>query len=86
MPREKHPGDFIKLPSGKNVRIMVPAVPERPWKAIEVGHVWHVCREHGLPAAGVSFYFGPRGPLQLDEADAMALAKGLNSVRDPSAV
>ena len=81
MPKALRPGDIVTLPSGRKVRIMVAAEPSRPWSAIEMGHSWQVCREHGLPAAGVSFYFGDRGPLQLQEDDAKALATTLNGVR-----
>ena len=73
-------GDLLKLPSGRSVRIMCKVEPERPWAAVETGWIWHVIREHGLPAAGVSFYFHADRPIQLDEEDARALAKALNGV------
>lgn len=71
-------GDLVKLPSGKKVRIMCPAVPERPWAALQVGWTWQVCREHGHEAPGVAHYFHENRPIQLDEVDARALAEALN--------
>lgn len=72
-------GDEVTLPSGTKVRITAPAVPERPWVAVEHAWLWHVCREHGLDRPSASHYFGGTGrPLQLDGADAKALAEMLN--------
>jgi len=76
-------GSDVTLPSGKRVRITAPADVQRPWLAVESGHVWQVCRPHGQPyTRGASFYFGGKpAPLQFDEADAKALAEMLNLVR-----
>lgn len=76
-------GDLVSLPSGRKVRLMCAAEAGRPWAPIEVTpSYWHVCREHGVAGhAGVSHYFESRRPLQLDEADARALAIALNRVR-----
>lgn len=75
-------GDTVTLPSGLVVPITVAADPARPWAAIEVTHLWHVCRDHGHEQPGVSHYFGGRPHLlQLDEADARALAAALNRAR-----
>ena len=57
--------------------VTIEAVRDRPSAAVETGWLWHVCREHGREGHPlVSFYFDPlrRTPLQLDEADAKALA------------
>src|SRR5664279_3089473 len=42
-------GSEVTLPSGKRVRITAPADVQRPWLAVESGHVWQVCRPHGQP-------------------------------------
>jgi hypothetical protein len=77
-------GDAVKLPSGRYVKIVCRSSASRPWQAAKTGYVWHVCRPHQDAAqAGASYYFDPAKPtpLQLDEADAKALAEALNSVR-----
>jgi len=75
-------GDTVTLPSGLVVPITVAADPGRPWAPIAVTHLWHVCRAHGHGEPGVSHYFGGRRHLlQLDEADARALAAALNRAR-----
>lgn len=80
MARTIRVGDGVTLPSGRVVRVTVAAEATRPWAAIETGWLWHVCRDHGRDHPLVSFYFDPvrRTPLQLDEADAKALAAALN--------
>ena len=72
---------LVRLPSGKRFRVNVPTTASRPWSAIQAEHVWHVCREHGLAAQGVSFVFDPvsRQPMRLDFSDARALASALNA-------
>jgi hypothetical protein len=77
-------GDSVTLPSGLVVKVTVQALRQRPWAAVGTGSVWHVCGKHGREDHGsVSFFFDRmrRTPLQLEEADARALAKILNAVR-----
>jgi hypothetical protein len=53
----------------------------RPWAAVFLGRNWHVIREcaPGGNCLGIEHYFGGQpAPLQLDEADAVALADSLN--------
>jgi len=72
------------LPSGRHVKIVCAASRSRPWQAVETGFVWHVRRPHPYPEqGGASYYFDPAKPtpLQMDEADARALADALNNVR-----
>jgi hypothetical protein len=75
-------GDSVTLPSGLVVKVPVQAVREQPWAAVGAGLVWHVCGKHGR-GDQVSFFLDRvrRAPLQLEEADARALAKILNAVR-----
>jgi len=76
-------GDEVTLPSGRRVNLVCAASRARPWRATETGYVWHVCRlHHDVNQAGASYYFDPAKstPLQLDEADAKALAEALNAV------
>ncbi len=82
MPKPLRIGELVKLPSGKKVRVIFPTVQGRPWSAVQAEHVWHVCREHGLAAQGVTFVFDPvsRHPMRLDQADAEALATALNTI------
>ena len=61
--------------------ITAAAAPTRPWGAVFLGRNWHVVREcpTGQAPGRVQYYFGGTlGPLQLDEADALALAEMLN--------
>jgi hypothetical protein len=84
MPKSVKVGDKVTLPSGRTVLVTIEAVRDRPWAAIKTGWLWHVCREHGREGHPlVSFYFDPvrRTPLQLDEADAKALAAILNRAK-----
>lgn len=77
-------GDEVTLPSGRKVKITAAGDPGRPWGAVESTWLWHVCRDHGRDGHPlVAFYFDPvrRTPMQLDEADAKALATALNLVR-----
>ncbi len=87
VPKPLSVGDELKLPSGRHVKVVCAASRTRRWQAIETGYVWHVCRL-GLHAgrAGASYYFDPAKPtpLQLDEADAKALAEALNGVKAAS--
>ena len=66
-----HIGDPVQLPSGKRARVMVAAIPNRPWVAVEFEGQWAVRRDHD---GAESSYAG------LDETDARALAKLLNQV------
>ena len=77
-------GDEVALPSGRRIPVTCAPEPERPWQAVETGDGgWHVCRLHPSGRAGASFYFVPGRafPLQLAQADALALAGALNHVR-----
>jgi hypothetical protein len=77
-------GEEVQLPSGLTVKITAAAVKTRPWAAVEVSYLWQVCRHHEDPATPlVQHFFHPtrRHPLQLDEADAKALAAALNQAR-----
>jgi hypothetical protein len=76
-------GDRVKLPSGTSVLITASHEDARPWQAIESGDAWHVCRFYQHAGQrGASFYFGgQRKPMQLDEADAKALAAALNRAK-----
>ena len=57
------------LPSGKHARVMVAAIPTKPWVAVPFEGRWAVRRDNDAAS-----YAG------LDEADARALAKLLNQV------
>ncbi len=76
-------GDAVRLPGGLVVKVPMHAVRERPWAAVGIGSVWHVCGHRGDDQRAVSYFFDRmRGtPLQLEEADARALAKILNAAR-----
>jgi len=78
-------GDEVALPSGRRIPVTSAPEPDRPWQAVETGDGgWHVCRLHTVQGrAGASFYFVPGRavPLQLGQADALALAGALNHVR-----
>jgi hypothetical protein len=77
-------GDSVTLPSGLVVTMTSQALRQRPWAAVGSGSVWHVCGKPGRGDDGeVPFFFVRmrRTPLQLEEADARALAKILNAVR-----
>ena len=39
-------GDPVQLPSGKRARLMVTAIPNRPWIAVQFEGQWAVRREH----------------------------------------
>lgn len=74
-------GDEVQLPSGLKIKVTAAAVRERPWAALEIGWTWQVCREHAdasKPLAEHYFHQQRNHPLQLDEADAKALAAALN--------
>ena len=76
----KTPGlDAATLPSGLVVRVTLQTLCHRPWAAVGTGSAWHVCGKDGRDGS-VRFFHDRRGhtPLQLDEADARALAKILN--------
>ncbi len=77
-------GDSVTLPSGLVVKVPLQVLRQRPWAAVGIGAVWHVCGKHGPKDHGsVPFFLDRmrRTPLQLEEADARALAKVLNAVR-----
>jgi hypothetical protein len=77
-------GGQMQLPSGRTVRITAKGAETRPWGAVFVGRSWHVVREcsAGDAPGRVQIYFGGEpAPLQLDEADAIALADALNRAR-----
>ena len=77
-------GDSVTLPSGLVVKITPQALRQRPWAAVGIGLVWHVCGRQGRDGHhSMTFFFEPmrRAPMQLEEADARALAKILNAVR-----
>jgi len=80
-------GDQVQLPSGRKVRVTAKAEASRPWGAVFLGRNWHVVREcaPGGNCLGAEFYFGGgKVPLQLDEADAVAVAAMLNRATVPS--
>ena len=71
-------GDKVMLPTGIAALVTRPADPARPWGAVHLGKNWHVVREQ-LAGGRVEHYFGGgRAPMQLSEADAIALAEALN--------
>lgn len=77
-------GDELQLPSGRRVRVTSKWERSRPWAAVFLGRHWHVVRQcpPGADRLGVEHFFGGElAPLQLDWADAVALAKALNRVR-----
>jgi hypothetical protein len=76
-------GSDATLPSGKQVRITAPADVQRPWQAIQGKRSWHVGRPNRQPDDGKAtlYYGGTPVPVELDEADAKALAEILNRVR-----
>ena len=79
----KTPGlDAAILPSGLVVRVTLQTLCHRPWAAVGTGSAWHVCGKDERDGL-VRFFHDRRGhtPLQLDEADARALAKILNRGR-----
>ena len=65
-------GDAVHLPSGRRATVVVAAISNRPWIAVEVEGKWAVRRD-GEP-------FRVAGYAGLDETDARALAKLLNQV------
>ena len=65
-------GDPVRLPSGRSARVMVAAIPTRPWVAVRFEGQWAVRRDQD--AEEWTSYAG------LDETDARALAKLLNQV------
>ena len=71
-PRTLDIGDPVRLPSGRSARVMVAAIPNRPWVAVAFEGRWAVRREHD--AREWPGYAG------LDETDARALARLLNQV------
>jgi hypothetical protein len=81
--RARERGYVAERQAGTHHGAGAPADVQRPWLAVESGHVWQVCRPHGQShTRGASFYFGGKpAPLQFDEADAKALAEMLNLVR-----
>jgi hypothetical protein len=76
-------GDPVRLPSGLVVKVPVQAVRERPWAAVGADSLWHVCGHRRDDQRSVSYFLDRmRGtPLQLEQADARALAKILNAAR-----
>lgn len=84
MPRAPKVDENVTLPSGLVVRLTVAADPARRWSAVEIGFRWHVCRQHADASQPlVQHFFHPTRPhpLQLNEADAKALALALNRAR-----
>jgi hypothetical protein len=71
-------GDKVTIPSGTAVRLTLPAIPRRSWRAACLNGTWYVLRS-GLQ---VQLYPDPlRGlALELTESDAQALAQSLNDV------
>jgi hypothetical protein len=78
----KTPGlDAVALPSGLVIRVTLRTLWHRPWAAVRTGSTWQVCGHDGRDGSVRYFHDRMRRtPLQLDEADARALAKILNGV------
>lgn len=73
-------GDRVQLPSGQRVRIMGGADPARPWRAESNGVSW-ILKRPGRGGGRDEHYFAGKVPLQLDQADAEALAAILARVK-----
>jgi len=74
--------DSVTLPSGLVVRVTLQTLCHRPWAAVRTSSAWYVCGQDGRDGSVRYFHDRlSRTPLQLDEADARALAKILNAVR-----
>jgi len=73
--------DSVALPSGLAVRVTLQTLRHRPWAAVGTGSVWHVRGNDGRDGSVPFFQDRMHRTLQLDEADARALAKILNAVR-----
>jgi hypothetical protein len=76
-------GDSVALPSGVVVKITGRALRQRPWAAVGVGSLWYVCGKQGRDDRSAAFFLAANGrtPLELEEVDARALEKILNSAR-----
>ena len=75
-----HVGDMVQLPSGLVFKVTFAFDPEQPWRAVQMGANWRVSRQR--PEAGVTYFYGGRtAPMQLNQADAEAVAAVLNRVR-----
>lgn len=76
-------GESVTLPSGLVVTLTAQALRRRPWAAVEIGSLWYVCGKQRRDDNSAAFFFDRmrRTPLQLEEADARALAKILNAAR-----
>ena len=75
-------GEMLTLPSGRVVMVTPHASRQRPWAPVEIASVWYVRGKQGRddPSAFLLDRMR-RVPLELNEADALALAKVLNQIR-----
>lgn len=76
-------GKLLTLPSGLVVEVTGQALNQRPWAPVEIASVWYVRGKQGRDDHSTAFFFDRmrQMPVELDEADAMALANVLNQIR-----